>query len=879
MREGMTFARAAELAPYLSDLGISHLYLSPIFKATPGSTHGYDAVDFAEIEPELGGRDGFEAMARELRAAGVGVILDIVPNHMAASPLNPWWRDVLEWGSASPHASHFDVDWSASKLVVPRLHTHYGEVVRSGAIKVYADEMAGELGIKYGDMRLPLSPPTYASVLELASAHRYGAIALHLASSTPATVVELKRELAGVLEDPEARAELRQAVEQISGDWEAVHNLHERQVWQLAHWRLARENLTYRRFFEISDLVGVRVEQTNVFDDVHRVVLKLIGEGLVDGVRIDHIDGLADPLAYLQRLRGAVERGEFYVVIEKILGPHEALRSSWPVAGTTGYEFIGAIAGLLVNEAGKSPLNDAYQDFIGEEVDLEAAVLAIKRRTLTRNLAGELDYLTGIAVDLARGDIASRDFGADTLRRAIIELAAAMPVYRTYVDAEGMHPEDAQIIEGAARSAMATREVEDNGAIEFLVRLLALDVGELDRRAAALQFAIRFQQTTGPLTAKALEDTAFYRYNRLIALNEVGGEPDVFGAPIDSFHDFMRARLQATPASLSATATHDTKRGEDARARIYAIAEAPQLWSDGVRRWSGMLAERGANAPDRNAEWMFYQALLGAWPVGLQPGDEEGIAVLRERMTEFMIKAAREAKLYTTWTQPTEEYERSLRCFVASALSVDALVFLRDFIASAQPFVLAGVVNSLTQLVCKLMAPGIPDVYQGSELWDLSLVDPDNRHAVDFSERLALLESGGTLGDAFQSWRSGEVKIKIMRRLLSLRAEYGAAFSHAQYIPLEPVGDLRRHVVAFARIFEEAMIVVIGTRLALDSLVGDIPRIPAEFWENSKLPLPSGTGPLVDALTKRTVDTEDGAIGLAEALGELPVAVLIAERN
>jgi (1->4)-alpha-D-glucan 1-alpha-D-glucosylmutase len=879
LRGGITFARAAELAPYLARLGISHIYLSPIFKAVPGSTHGYDGINFNDIEPELGGYDGFVALAQAMQAAGVRIILDIVPNHMGASPLNAWWRDALEWGAASPYSGHFDVDWSAPKLIVPRLGDHYGAVVKSGALQLRVDAAAGELSIAYGDMQLPLNPPSYAGVLSAAGEEHFGALALRFATASPAGVGELKTALAAALADPTAAASLERAARDISRDWEALHRLHEQQVWRLAHWRTARENLTYRRFFEIAELVGAKVEQPNVFEDVHRTVLALVQEGLVDGLRIDHIDGLADPLAYLTRLRNAVG-DDFYIIVEKILGPDEELRSDWPVAGTTGYEVINDLSRLLVDETCRAQLQDAHARFIGEQRDLTAEVLNTKRHTITRNLAGELDYLTSLASNLAAGDIATRDIGADTLRRAIVELASAMPVYRTYVDAGGAKPEDVTIILDAIAAAKSSREVEDEAAFEFLAKLFALDVGSTERQSAALLFVTRFQQTSGPLTAKALEDTLFYRYNRLIAVNEVGGEPDPLGAPIADFHRAMQDRLESAPLALSTTATHDTKRGEDARARIYAISEAPDVWSAAVRRWSAMNAPmRTENvdgiAPGADVEWMFYQALLGAWPAALKPADAAGLDDLAQRMGDYMRKAAREAKLHTTWTQPVEDYEAAVEAFVTNVLAPSrSHAFLEDFHATVQPFILAGAVNSLTQLCVKLFAPGIPDIYQGTEIWDLALVDPDNRRPVDFVERMAMTKAEATPAELAADWATGAVKLHMMRAGLALRGEMGDDFAAADYVPLEVEGPLRRHVVAFGRSSAAGWVVIIGTRFSLRLLEGGMPVVPAHRWQGTRVRLPTSVTQLSDMATHRAFAVDQGAIKLSEVLRDLPVAML-----
>ncbi len=875
LRNGMDFARAAELAPYFSRLGISHLYLSPIFTAAPGSTHGYDGIDFNEIDPELGGYEGFAYLSRAMQGAGIGIVLDIVPNHMGAHPTNPWWRSVLEWGPNSPHANHFDVDWAAQKLIVPRLGDHYGSALRSGAMQLVADPEAGELGLRYADMRLPLNPPSYAGILTVADQDLFGALALKFATATAAAGAELKAEFAACLADPKAAAALDRALARINGDWQQLHGVHEEQVWRLAHWRTARENLTYRRFFEIAELVGVRVEQPNVFDDVHRTVLDLVRDGLVHGLRIDHIDGLADPAGYLSRLRAAIGRDDFYVIVEKILAPDEELRETWSVDGTTGYEFIAALGQLLVDTAAREDLTRAYEDFVQDKRDLAGEVVATKRRTLTRNLAGELDHLSDLASTLASEDIDTRDLGRDTMRRAIVELASAMPVYRTYVDASGAGAADETVLHGAIDAARQVREVEDDAAFEFLERLFKLDFSDAARRTAALRFSTRFQQTTGPLTAKAFEDTLFYRYNRLIAVNEVGGELDPLGGSVEHFHAAMQLR-QKRPAGLSATATHDTKRGEDSRARIYAISEAPRAWEEAVGRWAAMNAElhHGKAHPDRDTEWMFYQALLGAWPVGSQPPNAEAMQALSQRMSAFMIKAAREAKLHTTWTQPDEESEGLLTSFVEQALDpARSRQFLGDFGIAIKPFVRAGAVNSLTQVVLKLFAPGVPDIYQGTETWDLSLVDPDNRRPVDFEQNDGLSKAEASSKGLLDAWTTGAVKQRILRAGLELRRTLGARLENADYAPLKVAGPLHEHVVAFAKKHQTGDVVVLGTRLSLNLLESEVPLVSAQRWADTRVHLPTGAGKFVDILTGRELLLV-GELEIAELLRDLPVAVL-----
>ncbi|MFA5950102.1 MAG: malto-oligosyltrehalose synthase [Hyphomicrobium sp.] len=887
LRAGMTFDRAAELCEYWQRLGVTHLYLSPISRAMPGSTHGYDAISFNEIEPELGGEAGFRRLVSVLKARGLGVVLDFVPNHMGASPLNPWWHDVLEWGSASTYAGHFDVDWSAEKLLVPSLDTPYGEAMSRGEIRLVYGTPEEPFSIAYMSLALPLTPPSYAAVLARAGGAEFCELARRFAFSTPGTAQELKAELRAMLTEDEAAAAVRTAVSELEADRQALHQLHEAQVFRLAHWRASRESLTYRRFFEISDLVGMRVEVPQVFDDVHRLTLRLIEEDLIDGLRIDHLDGLADPLGYLRRLRGAIGRDDFYLVVEKILGPGEELRAAWPVDGVTGYEFIRDLSLLFVDGDGAVPLTRAYREFVGHERSYADEVLATKRWTFTRNLAGELEHLTGLAHGLAASATATRDFGRDTIRRTIVELASALPVYRTYIDAAGASEEDLALLTGAARAARTAREVEDEGALDFILQVLKLDVGSPERQASALGFATRFQQTTGPLMAKAVEDTVFYRYNRLIAVNEVGGDPQALGALVSCFHEAMLRRAATSGRGLSATATHDTKRGEDGRARLYAISECPEAWARAVRRWSLLTAplkhlhlmhERAdAPVPEAEVEWLFYQALLGAWPEGLAGDDLVGLGQLAERMSAFMQKAAREAKLRTSWTQPNEAYERALDCYVRGVLdprrSGD---FLADFAEAAQPLMRAGALTSLSQLAIKLVAPGVPDIYQGTELADFSLVDPDNRCEVDFAARDAKLSCRDGPSRLDCTWSLGSLKLRLMAAGLALRKRAGRNFATAAYIPLEAAGPLAGHVVGFLRVNQGLAVVVVVPRVAAQLLEGqNVPLVSSQRWSGTTLLLPAS----LHGVTLRNVITGERLKGashleMGSALSAFPVAIL-----
>jgi len=886
LRGDMTFGRAAALVPQVADLGISHLYLSPIFEAVRGSSHGYDVVDNGAIASELGGEAGFWALAGTLRRHGIGLILDFVPNHMAASPQNPWWREVLEWGAAARCARHFDINWSAPKLILPVLARSYGKTLEQGELSLTFDAAAGAISLTYGDLELPLTPPSYADILDRASDAALAELARQFVVSSPEMAPLLKSALAAAAQEPATAPLLAHTLDETKVDRPALHALHERQVWRLTHWRAAREMLTHRRFFEITDLVGLKVEQPQVFNDVHARVIGLAKHGCLDGLRLDHIDGLADPRGYLIRLQAALGGEEpFHLMVEKVLGPDEALREDWPVAGTTGYEFIRALAGLLVDSRGETGMTEAYHRFIGGSINYEALVSDIKRHTLTHKLAGELRALTHMAHGLAARRLATRDLGPNALREAIVELASALPVYRTYVAAPGPDVTDRSIIEAAAQEAKGTRQVEDEEALDFVKRLALIDVAMPEDRPIALQFAFRFQQTSGALMAKAVEDTAFYRYNRLLALNEVGGDPTQFATPVAAFHRAMLQRREWQPHGLSATATHDTKRGEDARARLYALSEMPEAWATAAYRWREQNLSlkrdvRGHLVPDPEVEWAFYQALAGAWPPDLDPDDVGALAVLAERMAQFALKAAREAKLHTSWTATDPDYEQALEHFVRGTLAPRiSPAFLSDFARVLRPVVVAGALNALTQTVIKLAAPGVPDVYQGTELWEFSLVDPDNRRPVDFQRisDLAGAINQRSVPAFIHDWRSGAIKLHLLMAGLRLRAQRPALFGAGTYLPLDVTGDHCRGVVAFARVLGEEAAVAVAPRLALDLLGGvDVPMVPPARWGGTAVMLPAALANRhwIDVCTGQHVDAGT-EVALAAILHICPVSLML----
>ncbi|SKA30510.1 malto-oligosyltrehalose synthase [Consotaella salsifontis] len=847
-REGTDFESGRQLAPYLKRLGVSHLYASPIFTAAPGSTHGYDVVDYNAFEPALGGNDGFVAMSDALMEADIGLMLDFVPNHMGISPQNVWWEDVLTWGADSRFGDVFDIAWDAEKILVPVLGKPYGDALADGDLSVIIDAGKRRLRFDAAGYQLPLDPRSLGIVFRFLEHEAREQLVRRFAVATPWDAAELDERFEEHLEDETFRAALDAAVAAVNGDKSALHELHEAQSWRLAWWRTAREKLTYRRFFEIADLIGVRQERRRVFQESHRTLIRLAKERRLDGVRIDHVDGLGDPKSYLSDLKQAFSgvRRSPTIHVEKILTGPERLRASWEIEGTTGYEFITALAGLYVDGDQEAAMTQAYCGFVGEEDPLRTMIAKQKRVIFFRNLAGELQFLTNEAMNVASRGLSTRDLGPDTMARSIVEMAAQLPVYRTYVSVEGVPAHDTAVIDGAVERAKAGREVEADEPIEFIGRLLKLDFSDALDVAGALEFTRRFQQTTGAVMAKAVEDTVFYRYNRLIALNEVGGEPDHYGTGVEEFHQAMAIRLEDQPEGLLASSTHDTKRAEDARARLYTLSEAPERWAELVEGWRKTMEPFRAPAdsltisPDPATEWMFYQALAGVLPCDFDPDDTGARANIEARLAAFMEKAVREAKRYTSWTAPGTAYEAQLATFVHAAFDEEATgSFLADFWSSIQPFVAAGALTSLSQTLLKLTVPGVPDIYQGTEFYDFSLVDPDNRRPVDINGRSTLIHDDASIAEAMAKWRDGRVKAKLLAAGLAARAEAPTLFTSGAYTPLAIEGEASRHLLAFARTAKDAAAIVVVPRLTLgllDGAEGLLP--PAERWEGGRLILP-----------------------------------------
>ncbi|MGB9097254.1 malto-oligosyltrehalose synthase [Erwinia sp.] len=795
-RNGMTFDRAATLVPYLQRLGISHLYASPIFTATAGSTHGYDMTDANEIDPAIGGREGFDHLVRTLKEAGLGLILDIVPNHMAASLENPWWREVIEQGQNSRYARYFDIDWSR-RLTLPFLGDTFDIALENGDISIQPDPATGRPTMAYFESFYPLTPESWQGK--------------------------------------------EQEILQLS-DKSEIAELHERQPWRLMSWRDAPDELSYRRFFEITGLAGVRVEDRAVFDDTHRLILELVHTGAVEGLRVDHVDGLADPKGYLDLLRQQAGP-DCYLTVEKILGEGEVIPADWPISGTTGYEFIASLSDALVDGRKIGTLRKAYERVIGRQVDMEAELRAAKLLMADRNFAGEFSTLLTLATEIASKENTVLD--EETGREALRELLIAFPVYRTYGTEEGLPEEGSDMLHQVAREVKTGDNVPDRDAVDFLTRILA---GKVSTQAAdeADTFRTRFQQLTGPLMAKSVEDTLFFRQHMELALNEVGAEPLPRTFTPERFHQEMAQRLQLQPDAISSTSTHDTKRGEDARARLYTLTEAPEIWQACVARWQQMNRDKVVQladglAPKPAVEWMLYQALAGVWPATLEPDDVKGLKALEERFLAFVEKALREAKQRTDWAETNEPYETAVFDYVRHLLSPANQPFLQDFHQALQPFIRAGLVNSLTQTVIKLIAPGVPDIYQGSEALNFSLVDPDNRRDPDFTLLERQLAAQPVLPSSCEEadWRSGKLKQQVISQLLHLRLDKPALFRKGDYLPLNVTGHQAENILAFARMDGADAVLVILPRLVFGKVAESLSGQPKHYWNNAVLTLPA----------------------------------------
>jgi (1->4)-alpha-D-glucan 1-alpha-D-glucosylmutase len=909
------FEHAREIVPYLSALGIDFIYASPYLKARPGSLHGYDVVDPNSLNPEIGTPAEHAALIDEAQAAGLGHLLDFVPNHMGiGGSENPWWQDVLEWGEASPYAKYFDINWQPlrgemrGKVLVPFLGDYYGRVLERGELMPCFDASTGTFAIAYFDRRFPIATHTYGTLLARAvenvagSAWPLRALAAEFNAASRDRATALKAELAEVARDADAVAAIDKALEtfRVGADAHAIDRLDDllgRQHYRLAYWRVSADEINYRRFFDINDLVGVRVEDAEVLGATHRFIFELIATGRVQGLRIDHIDGLFNPGGYctlLQDRAGAIGHPQ-YLVVEKILARSEKLRDDWGIAGTTGYDFMNLVNGLFVDDRAEAAFDRLYRRFAGISTTFDQFAYRAKKDIIRTALASEIEVLATMLDGIAEMDRASNDYTYNVLKDALVEVVASFPVYRTYVTSEHVEREDTKYIDWALGVARKRSELGDDLVFDFIRDVLTVTAPDNSPRydgRAVLRFAMKFQQYTSPVMAKAVEDTAFYRYVRLVSLNEVGGDPRRFGTSPAQFHAENAERAEHHPHAMLATATHDHKRGEDTRTRIDALSELPDLWDRAIRRWNRTNARHrtevdGAPAPTENDEYLLYQVLIGTWPThwlaggSIDSGERETYV---ERIRNYLQKAMREAKFRSSWTNPNLAYEEATCNFASAILAGDDTPFLRELRDLARQCATIGATSSLAQTALKLMSPGVPDIYQGCEFWDLSLVDPDNRRPVDyplrasvidtFRERCARGEQAALARDLVANWHDGRIKAYVTWHLLHVRRERRETFLSDAYEPLEVSGARAAHVVAFAR----ADVLVVAPRL-VRRLLERADGPPSVGFDEERIVLPEGAAArYVDRFTGKSFDVRSEGSSKTLSVGDLldifPVAVL-----
>jgi (1->4)-alpha-D-glucan 1-alpha-D-glucosylmutase len=854
---GFTLDDAVGVVGYYARLGVSHLYASPILRARAGSTHGYDVIDCHEVNPELGGEDALRRLVAALREHGMGLVIDIVPNHMGIGTENAWWVDVLRHGRDSRYAGYFDIEWNApdplvrGRVLLPILGAGYEETLLAGHLRLHRRGGTWMLGV-YDD-RLPLSPGSTASFGD-------DAIGAH---------------------DPTTEAGRAN-----------LHALIENQHYRLAFWKLASDMVNYRRFFDINELAGLRTERTAVFEDTHKTIFRLYAEGLIDGVRCDHVDGLADPRRYCRQLRHRLEklraqrppsapRDGAYLVVEKILAEDEDLRLDWRTDGTTGYEFMDQVSAVLHDERGEAPLTELWRKLTGESADFGSQSVRARRQILVDSFESELDRTARALFAAARANVATRDVSLAAVRRVIVELLVHFPVYRTYAGGTGRDTIDEAFFARAVEGATRTLRMEDADLLQLVSLWLggeaprSLPPGPV-RRARERAIAV-FQQATSPVAAKAVEDTAGYRYGRLLSRNEVGVDAGRMAMSVEAFHARCVLRADTLPHNLLATATHDHKRGEDLRARLAVLSEVAERWVVTAERWRMRHDDfrqraEGRMAPSAGDELMLYQMLVAAWPLNLGVDDTDGIERFASRIAAWQRKALREAKRWTRWTSPNEPYEDACEDFLRAILSSEVAA---EFAAFAEYIATPGAANGLAQTVLRLTTPGVPDLYQGTDYWDFSLVDPDNRRPVDFPARAASLERAEAPTEALGHWRDGEIKQAIIARLLAARREHPELFARGSYLPLQAEGRAAGHVLAFVREHRGQRLVVAVARHTAEWLAGtQAPAIPAERWSGTSLVLPEGRWLSLFGDWKG----DGGTVEAATVFGELPVAVWIGQR-
>ncbi len=964
MHAGFGFAAAEAILPYLKKLGIGDVYTSPVFEARPGSTHGYDVARHDRFNPELGGDEGFERFTRSLKEQGMGYLMDIVPNHMGVGNDSVWWQDVLENGRASEYADFFDIDWTPlkpdmqGKLLLPILGKQYGEDLESKQIQVEIDD--GQPRVRYYDHLMPLAPRSLPLLFPEAEREAMGlphsfqnllrdlshipphdTADANLATQRRAQLAELKPRLIASLRDPALKPALDKALREVNGvagephSFDRLHEVLEAQPYRLALWKVSSEEINYRRFFDVNDLVGLRMENPAVFAATHSMIRKILATKQVTGLRIDHSDGMFNPRQYLIRLQllyvasqcgGPVAKGSLapngveadireavrgydwsavqgplYVVVEKILEPREALPREWPVRGTSGYDFVHFANQVFIQQDNLKRFDSLYSSIIHRTSDPDEIIYRSKLQVMQNALSSETYVLTNLLSQLAASDRRARDFTDNVLETAIRETIACFPVYRTYIDDRGQYTQrdKAYIHHAIARAKYRTPDI-DASAFDFLENILLLhgreggesEGAEIDPRE--LYFALKFQQLTGPVMAKGVEDTAFYVYNRFISSNEVGSSMKSFGISVETFHASNEERLLHSPDAMLATSTHDTKRSEDVRNRLNVLSELENRWPSLIRRWHRTNAkarqtlEDGRVAPDANEEYLIYQTIAGAWPWVME--SQEDRKAFADRLKEYMSKALSEAKINLSWVSPNEKYVAAVHAFLESMLTPTGRAKETKFVESLNEILpqlrMFGAVNSLAQVVLKVASPGVPDFYQGTEMWDLSLVDPDNRRPVDYPVRAnvldALQETAAQQGaaalcaDLLRDMSDGRVKLWTVHRALITRRDFAEVFRRGEYLPVTVEGAIAQHVISFVRRHHGQSVLVAVPRFAC-TLMGKQAKLPlGDAWGSESLPLPDSTGRnFVNVFTDEPITlTSEGRLPLKEIFRIFPVAIL-----
>jgi (1->4)-alpha-D-glucan 1-alpha-D-glucosylmutase len=914
---GFDFAAAQAIVPYLSELGITDLYASPIFKARAGSMHGYDVVDANQLNPELGAAENFESLVGALQQQNMGWLQDIVPNHMAYDSQNLALMDVLENGESSDYLDYFDINWNhpyeeiRGRILAPLLGNFYGECLENGEIQLQYDQSG--LSVDYYGLKLPIRIESYARFITQNLGHLGRSLGrrhpdfikllgiLYLIKSAPGETRGKERydQIAfakGLLwelyeQNSEVKEFIDQNVEFFNGEkgnpesFNLLDSLLKEQFYRLSFWKVGAEEINYRRFFTVNELISVQVEELKVFNRTHALIGQLVEEGKFTGLRIDHIDGLYAPAQYLERLRQKV--GDVYITVEKILELKEPLPDSWQIQGTSGYDFLNYVNGIFCCSDNEQKFQEIYSRFTGLETSYEELMVQKKRLIIERNLVGDVDNLAERLNRIAGKNRQSSDFTHHGLQRALTEILALFPVYRTYISADGVSETDRQCIQDVIEQAKTSLPLMVRELSYIQKILLGEDQVSLteEQNAERLEFVMRMQQLTGPLMAKGVEDTLLYVYNRLLSLNEVGGNPGHFGISLEDFHEFNQKRNDRWTHAMSATATHDTKRGEDVRARLNVLSEIPEEWEVQVKTWRelnrGLKIRRdnGAILPDDNDEYFLYQTLIGAFPFEQEEYDE-----FVQRVKEYCVKAVREAKVHTAWLRPDSVYEDGYVAFVESVLAEPTTSeFLQKFMPFQQRIAEYGIFNSLSQTLLKNTAPGVPDLYQGADLWDLSLVDPDNRRPVDYQQRITFLNEIKAESDTLKLidrllkfMPDGKIKLFLTYKVLQARNEHPSLFQQGNYQPLEVTGQSQKHVVAFARVYEGKTAIVLAPRF-LTRLVqpGALP-LGTEVWGNTAINLPSTRSTWRDAITDQPVEA-NGTLLVGEALKHFPVALLLSE--